>query len=147
MKRISLIPVLVACFSMGVSIGAAHALPPVHVHGFQSPDKKEESDERIYTVEEVDVRAKVKNQLEHLPVRKNDCPETVQVSLRVILHKSGKVTEVVLTKPAGCSYDKEAIKAVRQLKFTAALKDGHPVSQYSVVEYKTTQDKWPNGRD
>ena len=94
-------------------------------------------DDKIYTVKEVDVKAKIKNKLEHLPQRKEDCPETVHATLRIVLHKSGKVTEVIVTKSSGCSYDDEVIKAVRQLRFTPALKDGKPVSQYLVFTYDT----------
>lgn len=100
--------------------------------------------EKVYTDGEVDVKAKLKNRLEHLPKRKNDCPDPVETKVRVILHKSGKVTDVVLTKSAGCSYDEEVIKVVRKLKFVPATKDGHPVSQYTDVEYKTRSANWPS---
>ena len=98
-------------------------------------------DEKVYTAKEVDVKAKLKNNLEHLPQRKKDCPETVHAKVRAVLHKSGKVTEVNVTESSGCSYDAEVIKTVRQLKFTPALKDGHSVSQYLELEY----DSRPSG--
>ena len=87
------------------------------------------ADDPVYTVDQVDVRAKVKNQLEHLPDALDDCPIPVGVSLRVILRKSGKVTDITVVKSSGCSYDREAIKAVNKLKFDAAIKSGQPVSQ------------------
>ena len=92
----------------------------------------------VYTVDQVDVKAKVKNQLDNLPDANNDCPIPVAVSLRVVLRKSGKVTDVTVVKSSGCSYDQEAIKVVKKLKFNAAMKSGQPVSQYSDIEYKTT---------
>lgn len=96
------------------------------------------NDDPIYTVDQVDVRAKVKNQLEHLPDALEDCPIPVDVSLRVVLRKSGKVTDITVVKSSGCSYDREAIKAVKRLKFDAALKSGQPVSQLTNIQYNTT---------
>jgi TonB family protein len=92
----------------------------------------------VYSVDQVDVRAKVKNQLENLPDAKNDCPIPVRVSLRVVLRKSGKVTDITVVKSSGCSYDQEAIRVVKKLKFDAAVKSGQRVSQYSDIEYNTT---------
>jgi TonB family protein len=92
----------------------------------------------VYTVDQVDVRAKLKNQLEHLPDALNDCPIPVGVSLQVVLRKSGKVTDVTVVKSSNCSYDREAIKAVKKLKFDPAIKSGQPVSQFSNIEYNTT---------
>ena len=97
----------------------------------------------VYTVDQVDVRAKVKNQLENLPDAKNDCPIPVRVSLRVVLRKSGKVTDIAVVKSSGCSYDQEAIRVVKKLKFDAAIKSGQRVSQYSDIEYNTTASTRP----
>ncbi|MGH9966756.1 MAG: energy transducer TonB [Pyrinomonadaceae bacterium] len=59
------------------------------------------------------------------------------VSVRAVLRKSGKVTETELLKGSGCSsYDTDAIRAVRNLKFNPALKDNRPVSQYQRFEYQ-----------
>ena len=96
------------------------------------------SDDPIYTVDQVDVKAKVKNQLENLPNAKNDCPIPVYVSLRVVLRKSGKVTDLTVVKSSGCSYDQEAIRVVKKLKFNPAIKSGQQVSQYSNIEYNTS---------
>jgi TonB family protein len=92
----------------------------------------------VYTVDQVDVRAKVKNQLEHLPDALEDCPIPAGVSLRVVLRKSGKVTDITVVKSSRCSYDREAIKAVKKLKFDPAIKSGQRVSQLSNIEYNTT---------
>ena len=96
------------------------------------------ADDPVFTVDQVDVRAKIKNQLEHLPDALEDCPIPVGVSLQVVLRKSGKVTDITVLKSSGCSYDREAIKAVKKLKFVAAIKSGQPVSQRSNIEYNTT---------
>jgi TonB family protein len=94
--------------------------------------------DKIYTRNEVDVRARVKNELDHLPDAKNDCPVPVRVTLRVVLRKSGKVTDITVLKTSGCSYDQEVIKVVKKLKFNPAIKGGQRVSQYSEIEYATT---------
>lgn len=95
------------------------------------------ADDPVYTTDQVDVRAKLKNQLEHPPDALDDCPIPVGVSLRVVLRKSGKVTDITVVKSSGCSYDREAIKAVKKLKFDAAIKSGQRVSQLSNIEYNT----------
>jgi TonB family protein len=102
------------------------------------------ADDKVYAVSEVDAKANIKNKLEHLPEHKGDCPASVYVSLRVVLRKSGKVTDITVIKSSGCSYDQEAIKAVRKLKFDPAVKAGQPVSQFSDVEYETTPAESPN---
>lgn len=33
------------------------------------------ADEKVYSPDEVDVKARIKNRLDHLPARKNDCPD------------------------------------------------------------------------
>lgn len=110
---------------------------PFHTRGTQSPDN-------VFTANEVDVKASIRNKLEYLPNRKGDCPDTVKVSLQVVLRKSGKVTDVTVIKPSGCSYDQEAIKAVRKLKFDPAVKAGQPVSQFYQIEFKTAPAESPN---
>lgn len=103
-------------------------------------------DDKVFLAQEVDVKAKIKNKLESLPTRKNDCPETVQVSLKLVLRKTGKVTDITVAQSSGCSYDHEAIKAASKLKFDPALKDGQPVSQYSEIQYKTERSHWGDRR-
>ena len=52
------------------------------------------------------------------------------VELRIVLHKSGRVTEVTIMKGMGCSYDEAAVGAARKFKFTPRVKDGKQVSRY-----------------
>lgn len=101
-------------------------------------------EDKIYSATEVDVPAKFKNELDVLPTRKGDCPSSVRVALKIVLRKSGKVTDVTILMSSGCSYDQEAIKAVSKLKFEPALKDGQPVSQYSQLEYAYAPSSWPS---
>jgi TonB family protein len=81
-----------------------------------------------------------------LPVAK---PTTLQspdeVALKMVLRKTGKVTDITVLQASGCSYDREAIKAASKLKFDPALKDSQPVSQYAEVKYKTEMSgSWRN---
>jgi TonB family protein len=96
--------------------------------GLQENEKNGIEKDKVYTVDEVDIKA-IPNKLDHAQL-KSDCPDEVNVILRVTLHKSGRMTEVMFIESTGCSFDMEAIKAVRKLKFIPAMKDGHPVSQY-----------------
>jgi hypothetical protein len=65
------------------------------------------------------------------------------VRLHAIFNKSGMVTNItvlkaVIDKPAKKDKDtliKSSIEAAQQIKFTPAIKDGHPVSQYVTLEY------------
>ena len=110
------------------------------------PAAQSADDDKVFLAQEVDVKAKIKNKLDSLPTRKNDCPESVEVTLTLVLRKSGKITDITVLQSSGCSYDREAIKAVSKLKFEPALKDGHPVSQYSEVKYKTERSHWGDRR-
>lgn len=97
-------------------------------------EKNRANDDRVYTEKEVDIKADFAK-LEGSPQFTSDCPDSVSITLRAILHKSGKVTEVTLIKSSGCSFDEESVKAIRKLKFILAKKDGRSVSQYLDVEY------------
>ena len=101
--------------------------------------KNEPAKDRVYSGKEVDVKAKIKPQPNDVPQPGRDCDEfdyRLRAVLRVVLHKSGIVSEVTLVKGSGCSFDREAIGVARRIKFEPALKDGQPVSQYLQVEYE-----------
>jgi TonB family protein len=101
--------------------------------------KDEPAKDRVYSAKEVDVRAKIKPQPNDVPQPGRDCEEfdyRLRAVLRVVLHKSGIVSEVNLVKGSGCSFDQEAIRVARRIKFEPAKKDGQPVSQYLQVEYE-----------
>jgi TonB family protein len=57
------------------------------------------------------------------------------VRLRAILSASGKVTHIEVLQGLPNGLTKKAIEAAKKIKFTPAEKDGHPVSQYVVIEY------------
>ncbi len=102
-----------------------------------TPSPSPKVQDRIYTAKEVDVKAKIK-QTTDAPQPGRDCFEFDYprvVVLKVVLHKSGIVSDVTLIKKSGCSYDKDAIRVARKIKFEPAKKDGQDVSQYLTVQY------------
>jgi TonB family protein len=112
--------------------------PPVPVETkIETEPQAERADEdKVYSSKEVDVKARFTNRVTKLPsAHKRGCPVNGHVLVRVVLHKSGKITEATVIKGLGCSYDKDAAEAVRQLKFIPAMKDGQPVSQYVTIEF------------
>lgn len=136
-KLTTLISLLIISPLLGIAVGFAQNGKPSPPSTPQERERrKSDGDDKVYTAKEVDVKAKVTNRMENLPASGSDCPVRGRVTLRAILHKSGKVTEVVLVKGLGCSYDQAAMDVVRKYKFTPAIKDGHPVSQYSDIEYE-----------
>jgi TonB family protein len=58
-----------------------------------------------------------------------------EVRLRAVLSATGEVTNVVVVKGLPDGLTEKALAAARQIRFTPAEKDGHPVSQYVVLEY------------
>jgi TonB family protein len=123
-----------SCLTLVLLLGlyATHAQQPKPT---PSPSPKDQ--DRIYTAKEVDVKAKIK-QTTDTPQPGRDCFEFDYprvVLLRVVLHKSGVVSDVTLVKKSGCSYDKDAIRVARKIRFEPAKKNGQNVSQYLMVQY------------
>lgn len=121
---------LVLLFLMVGSLGT-HAQKPK-----LTPAPKDQ--DRIYTAKEVDVKAKIKRPTD-MPQPGRDCFDfdyPRRVVLKVVLHKSGVVSDVTLVKKSGCSYDKDAMRVARKIEFVPAKKDGQDVSQYLTVEYE-----------
>ncbi len=128
-----------AVFFAGGFKANAQAKDPSPTPSPEIREKEEHAEDRIYSGKEVDVKAKVIRLLDDPPKPGADCPGRMRlvVSVRAVLRKSGKVTETELLKESGCSsYDQDAIRAVRNVKFNPALKDDRPVSQYQVFEYQ-----------
>jgi TonB family protein len=102
-----------------------------------SPPPSRKDPERIYTAKEVDIKARVKPVTDS-PQPGRDCFEhdyPREVILKVVLHKSGVVTDVTLVKKSGCSYDKDAIRVARTIEFQPAKKDNEDVSQYLTLQF------------
>ena len=56
--------------------------------------------------------------------------------LRVVFDKSAKVTNVEIAISSGCdSFDNNAIKAAKRIKFEPAIKNGEPITVTKLVEY------------
>lgn len=113
------------------------SLLSLHAHA-QQPTPSPKDQDRIYTAKEVDVKAKIK-QATDTPQPGRDCFEFDYprvVVLRIVLHKSGVVSDVKLMKKSGCSYDKDAIRVARKIHFEPARKHGQDVSQYLTIQYE-----------
>lgn len=118
------------------SIEAQESKPSPSPSGSQT---NEPAQDKVYSGKEVDVKAKIKPQPNDVPQPGRDCEDfdyQLRAVLRVILRKSGAVSDVRLIKGSGCSFDKAAIAVARRIKFDPAMKDGQPVSQYLQVEYE-----------
>ncbi len=57
------------------------------------------------------------------------------VMLRAVFAADGNVKHILLVQALSHGLTEQAIKAVRQIKFDPAIKDGRPVSQFIQVEY------------
>ena len=98
--------------------------------------RKAPEPEKVYQKSEVTQPAVIKSR----PEAAGDiigCPEKGSVRVRLVLHKSGKVTEVKLLRGLGkqCSFERNALEAAGGVEFVPALKDGGAVSQYLTLEY------------
>jgi TonB family protein len=60
--------------------------------------------------------------------------------LKVTFDKSGKVTNVDVARPSGCSaFDRNAVKAAKKIKFEPAIKNGEAITMVKQVEYVYTR--------
>ncbi len=57
------------------------------------------------------------------------------VRIRGVLNRTGEVTDLNVVKWLPHGLTRQALDAARRIRFTPADKDGHPVSQYIVLEY------------
>ena len=57
------------------------------------------------------------------------------VILRAVFSRDGQVTDIRVIKRLPHGLTQVALTAARRIKFSPALKDGHPVSQYIQLEY------------
>jgi TonB family protein len=102
-------------------------------------EKAETTEDRVYSANEVDVKAKVIRPLDNIPAPGTDCRSRMRllVVVRAVLHQSSDVRQVELVEKSGCkSYDEDAIRAVGKMKFKPALKDNRQVSQYQVFQFQ-----------
>jgi outer membrane biosynthesis protein TonB len=132
--------------SFGIVVAGNLTVPAQTMNPTLSPgpiyEKREQEvadEDKVYSGKEVDVKAKVIRPLDNLPAPGTDCRTRMrlEVSVSAVLHRSGEVRNAELIKDSGCnSYDKDALRAVGQMKFLRALKDSRFVSQYQMFEFK-----------
>lgn len=94
--------------------------------------------DRVFSQREVDQKAIITSKPKPIytdSARQNNVQGTVQV--QVILDRSGSVgrIKVVSGSDLGHGLPEQAIAAARKIKFTPAVKDGHPVSVQITLEY------------
>ena len=110
--------------------------------GAQQQENPSGSD-RVYKPREVDKKAVIdqKSWEENRPSKEGCASRSGTATVRVVLRKTGMVTDAELLGKSGCeSFDEGAIRAVERVKFKPAVKGGSPVSQYIVFQYRF--DKW-----
>ena len=91
---------------------------------------------RIFNGKEVTSKARVLSKPEPQyteEARKNQITGTVV--LRAVFTSSGQVTNIRSVSGLPFGLTERAIAAARQIKFSPAMKDGHPVSMYIQLEY------------
>jgi TonB family protein len=126
-----------SCLILLCMIAAAHP---------QDATADEGNGEKVYKSAEVDQKAVFDQRanLKNSPTGEGcEGQDQDQVRLRVVLHSSGKVTEVKVLKKAGCkAFEERAIRAAKMTKFKPAKKDGAAVSQYAILEYNYGTRGW-----
>ena len=91
---------------------------------------------RIFRSSEVSSRARVLSKPEPSyteSARKNQITGTVV--LRAVFSSSGSVTNISTIRGLPDGLTERAISAAKQIRFTPAMKDGHPVSMWMQLEY------------
>jgi TonB family protein len=91
---------------------------------------------KTFNPKEVNVKARILSRPEPQyteEARKNQVSGTVV--LRAVFSSSGQVTGIRAVSGLPNGLTERAIAAARQIRFTPAMKDGHPVSQYIQIEY------------
>jgi protein TonB len=93
----------------------------------------------IYDAAEVEVEAKLlKEVLAEYPVQAKKRGVAGYAKIYMVIDKNGNVSEAFATavEPAGFGFEKEALAAVRQYKFSPALVGGVPVQQRFTKEFR-----------
>jgi TonB family protein len=98
--------------------------------------KKLECSVPIDKGKELDKKAKIRSKPEPKFTRADvEAHRSETITLSAVLCGSGTVTDIRVTKGISDAMDQEAIKAVRQIQFTPAEKDGQKVSRVVTVVY------------
>jgi TonB family protein len=103
----------------------------------QTPSPTPECPGPIYLAKEVSKKAKVTFFPPPEPSKDKRAAElTGIVVLRVVLCRSGRVTDIEVVQKMPYDITDKAIAAAKQVRFDAAEKDGQTVSQRSTFEYR-----------
>ncbi len=93
-------------------------------------------DEKVYKQSEVDQKAKITKR-QHPTTDRMCNNDSGLVRVLVVLHKSGKVSDVKSLKSSECQrFNENALSSAEKIKFIPAVKDGLPVSVSVMVEFK-----------
>ncbi len=106
-----------------------------------------EAEEKVYTVQEVDIEAELKNLDEVLQefqsrFRCKD-PDT-DVTLSIVLNKSGKVSDVDVEVSTECAVPEKAVEELKKIKFTPAIKANVPVSELFQIQMRLEAEPGSN---
>jgi len=92
-------------------------------------------DEKIYKQSEVDQKAKITKR-SHPSTDRMCSNDSGLVRVLVVLHKSGKVSDVKSLKSSECQrFNENSLDSAKKIKFNPAVKDGQPVSVSVMVEF------------
>lgn len=136
--RITLRVVLfVVLATLPLAVNPAQGVEPASSFISRGQEQKSSDEDKVYSAKEVSEKAIIKFRPEARsnPYAIQDCPKRGSALVSMVLHKSGKVTEVKLVRAMSCGFDRLAAEAARRIKFIPARKDKDTVSQYLTVEY------------
>lgn len=111
-------------------------LEALRIHG-RSAEIENESERTVFNSKEVSSRARILTRPEP---EYTDEARSANVSGIVILHAifatDGKVKNILVISSLPHGLTEAAMRAARSIKFTPAMKDGRPVSQFIQIEYR-----------
>jgi TonB family protein len=105
-------------------------------HGHALALREEDESRTVFFVPEVDTRARITHKPEPgytEEARQNNVRGVVV--LRAVLGSDGKVRHVFVIKGLPHGMSEETVAAAEGIKFTPAVREGRPVSQFVLLEY------------
>ena len=100
---------------------------------------KVDDKDKVYLEDDVDKRAQLRNEEKFFKGFNAEfkCADTGgKVAVTLLLHKSGKVTDVRIEASPNCNVSEKGRTILRGLKFSPTLKNGAKVSEYLMIEVK-----------
>lgn len=98
-----------------------------------------DSEDKIYSKDEVDTQAVIKKIKVH-PKSLKECASGGTIRVKFVLHKSGQITDVIFLEKNNCASinEEKVAEAIRKTKFSPAMKNGIPVSQFTIKIFQFT---------